>query len=517
MKKWLALLLACCLLVPFLTACPGGETPGTGGGGDDTEGEYLDSLGEFDFGGEEFTVSCFSLFEYEIYAEEGSGEVLDDAIYKRNRKLENRFHVKIVPDVTVATGVNDLESHYAYVQRCMNSSEGPFDAIAMYAYQSGKLIMTGQYYDWRSEIPYCSDSIKAGAEWWPEAINLDSTVNGYQFVAISDLCITSMEMCYTVLFNKNIAEENNVAQGVGVPGTYQTLYEIVDAGAWTYDVMYGIVKDFWQDSATGGTQNQRDEEDVYGLVVGGGTDADAWAFAFNYKYLANDGVMTPDLWSWNVGIVNAISDLRALYTATGTYKNWGDDYTQRTTFFANDHALFNLTTLLELKTDIIHTMESLYGVLPYPKRDANQTAYHTGTLDHYTVLSVPTFVMGEDLERTGVMIEALSAETTNSVVEPYYNLIVTHKNTTDAESVRMIELIMAGRLYDLTTYHYDDIKFASAATDNSSYGLFFRYLISTAPAADIASFWEANRSSLQAQLDDLIAEYETIVPSGAAF
>ena len=44
-------------------------------------------------------------------------------------------------------------------------SEVDYDLIAMFAYQSGKMITQGYYLDWRDHIPYCKDSLKAGADW----------------------------------------------------------------------------------------------------------------------------------------------------------------------------------------------------------------------------------------------------------------------------------------------------------------------------------------------------------------
>lgn len=508
MKRIISLLLLAAVLFTSLAFAGCGDNSGNGGGGGNDGGgdQIIDyGVGEHNYNGDSVKISCFSIFEYEMFAEEDSSEFIDDAIYKRNARVEQAFNMELEPVVSIATGSEDLTTHYNDVLKWMNSGENVFDILAMYAYQAGKLVLRGELFDLRSEhVPYVSTSINNGAAWWPYQINIDCTVNGAQFLAVSDLCLTAMEMVYAVAFNKDMEEDNNIARGFG----YESLYQMVDAGKWTLENFHTIVKDRW-DNAPGSTDG-RDENDTYGLVVGGGTDSDAWAYALGFKYTKNDGEMTPELWDWHGGIVTAIEDLRDLYGANGTWKQWGDQYSKRTEFFANGHAIFNLTTLLELKTDYIHNMESDFGVLPYPKMNEAQQQYKSGTMDHYTMLAISTTIgMGTPLERTCVALEALSVDSNKTVKDQYYNLIVTHKNTTDEESVRMIKLIMDGRTYDLSTYHYEDLKLVSAdgvSNGNLSFGLFFRYLISTT-SADIAGFWTSNVDQLQIQMDNLIADY----------
>lgn len=505
MKKIVAFLLVAAMLfsVIAMTGCPGNGPDGPSTPPGEQIIDY--GVGDHNFGGESVKISCFSIFDYEIYAEEESEEFIDDAVYKRNHRVESAFNVVIEPVVSLATGQQDLETHYTDVLRYMNSGENVFDALAMFAYQAGKLVLRGELFDLRSDyVPYISTSIENKAEWWPEQINLDCTINGHQFLGVSDLCLTAIEMCYAVVFNKDMEADNNIANDLGC----STLYQVVDNNKWTLDTFYRIIKDR-HDEAPGSAEG-KDETDTYGLVGGKGTDADAWAFALGFKYIKNDGELTPELWDWNSSIVTAIENLRNLYSAKGTWQGWGDDYAKRTEFFANGRALFNLTTLLELKSDVIHNMESEFGVLPYPKLNEGQKMYKAGTMDHYTMLALSTTTgVDEILTRTCVVIESLSKDNHLTVKEPYYDLIVTHKNTTDEESVRMIELIMAGRTYDISTYHYEDLKLVSAsgATANLSYGLFFRHLIGSGSTEDIAGFWTSNADQLRIQFEDLIAQY----------
>mgnify|MGYP003307488732 CR=1 FL=1 len=527
MKRTLALLLLLSVLFSassLLSACqtPGGE--GSGGGDGTMDVEFLDNLDAYgdslDFSEyEEFVISFPEHFYYEIYGEEGSNEKLDTLVYNRNRLLESRFGIRIATEGGIAdtAGVG----HYQYVQLALNSGDVTFDAAAMISGQGGKLIFGngGNLLDFRSEIPYVKDSIKAGNEWWPTDINIASTVMGRQFVAVSDFCITAMEMTYAVIFNKNLAKTENVANNLD-PSTYSinaTLYDVVNKNDWTLENMKTIVKGFYKNNPTSGNTSGRDVEDRFGLVGVGITDGDAWAYSLGYNYIINDGVSAPSVWEWDGTQYDAITSLRELYQSVGTWnQSVGSslgDYRARAAFFAQENrVLFQLNNLESLKLDVIHNMEQDFGVLPYPKYNQSQAKHLTGSLDHYSVLAVPytTAWDSERLRLTGAMLEALSAENCNSVKDPYYDEIVTHHNVTDGDSVEMINMIMDGRVYDLGMYHYNDLVFDATSEYDGAFALFFRYLIRN-PEKDIVQYWQSYSLPLQLQMDALVNKYVTIL------
>ena len=519
MKRTLSLLLLLAMLASALSlfACSG--PAGGGGGGGDIEGvEFIDHLDEYgdslDFSScEEFIISYPEHFYYEIYGEESSNEKLDTLVYNRNRLLESRF------GVTIATehGIPDTNGtgHYDYVQLCMNSGDVPFDVASMNAYQAGKLIFggsSGNLLDFRSEVPYVKDSILRGEEWWPKTINLASTVMGRQFVAVSDFSITAIEMAFAVIFNKNLAKSTNVVQGID-PTKYttdSTLYDAVRNNDWTLDIFTSLVKDFWRDNPASGKRGMRDKEDRFGMVAPAWTDADAFAYAFGYNFIINDGVSAPELWDWDGSQYDALVDLRELYYSNGA---WTDTENQhlgnRAAFFAQeDHALFMLNTLGSLKYEVIHTMEQDFGVLPYPKYKREQAKYLTGSIDNYTALAVPytAYWNEQRLRMTGALIEALAAENCNSIKNPYYDEIVTHHNVTDGDSAEMINLIMEGRVYDLAAYHYNELSLTGTA-----FATMFRHLVRERDQ-DIVQFWQSNAGSLEIKLTDLLNNYASIVP-----
>ena len=512
MKKWLALLLACCLLVPFLTACPGGETPGGGGGGGgdgETESDFMDSLGDRDYGGDTFVISALNRYDYEVYAEQDSTEVLDEAVYRRNRKIEDRFRIQLGYDFV--TYVDNM-THLNHIQKIYNSGNDTFDIAMLYVYTSGILVTGSMLYDLRLDIPYVKDSLnnmgdpEKSVPWWSEDINTAFTVNGCQYVGVSDYCITAMNMTYAMVFNKQIDTDNNISKSLG----YESMYDIVRQGDWTIDLMRSMVKDRYQDSTTtGGTVGAVDwETDSFGFVCDTATALDQFAPALNIQYVRNNGEETPELFTMDGRVAQAFGAVYDLFHGPGKGAQafvMSADGQNVPSVFTEGRSFLIALPIHRLSEDAVHDMEDDFGIIPYPKAEG-QSVYYSGTMDNYSVICVLSALVPDRLELVGTMIEALSAETTNSVIEPYYNLVVTHKDTRDPESVEMLRIIMDGRLYDFATLHYTDLYYDSS-TGTVGLGLLMRYSINDR-IADITSFWASVRDQVSARLDDLVYEYE---------
>ena len=527
MKRLISCLLAVCMLLGtlLLVGCPapsdGGTTTTTKpNGGSVTPSEWADTLDtdaiKKELGGKTLTISAFETYDYEIYAEEDSKDALDQLIFKRNQKIEERFGVTINPDITKATGSTDLQSHYDYVIEELRSMQPSFDLIAMMAYQSGKLITQKYYRDWRSAVPYARESLAAGEPWWPADMNKNSTVCGRQFVAISDMSITLVDLSFAILFNESLVDEYNLPEnyGTATDAEYETMYDIVNGNAWTLDAMITMTKDFWVDNDTAGVKGSVDAEDIIGLYNGGGTEIDNFAWSCGFRYIENDGVADPTVWTIPPTFDTMVGSLRSYFSDSNGASLAGLDltYDTRKDAFAAGHILFSTGTLSVLKSPVIKGMEKNYGVLPYPKLNAEQTSYLTGAQDNITVLSVPRYTTGKQLKLAGAMTVALSAETRRSINETYYEMIVKHDSGfVNRAAVDMLDKIMEGRIYDLAIYHFADLRFDSGTT-NATLGLYLRYLMvdATGKTQTAAGLWSSVGTVIEGKMRDLIRAYAEI-------
>ena len=76
----------------------------------------------------------------------------------------------------------------------------------------------------------------------------------------------------------------------------------------------------------------------------------------------------------------------------------------------------------------------------------------------YSTNSIEIPVTASNLERTGAIIEALSAESYYSLTPAYYETVLKTKGARDLESGDMLDVIFASRIYDLAyMYNWGDI------------------------------------------------------------
>ncbi len=531
MKRFLSLLLVLVMLLGtlMLVGCPApdnGDDPNKKDPSGTGEGEWADTLDTAtirkELGGEKLVITCRENFEYEIYAEESSKDALEQMVYKRNKKIEERFGVTIEPLVTKLTGDQDHLTHLNYVQTQINTMNPEFHLIMMMAYQSGKLIMGGNYRDWRSAIPYARDDIKnADSKWWPAEMNTSATVNGRQFVALSDMCITAIDLSYGMVFNDTLMRNENVISKFNeLKGTnYTSIYDVVNAGDWTLDNMIDMTKDFWLDNeADPNGSGSVDEGDVIGMWGGTSTDVDAFAYSLGFTYIVNDGVSDPTIWNIPVTFGTAVEKLYSYFhesrgaTMAGQGKGKAFETSgkveNRNKFFAEGHALFKSASLKDVMSKEIKAMDDDYGIIPYPKYSKSQANYQTGISDNVTVLSVSKYTTGKNLRLAGAITVALSAETNKSINATYYEMIVKHDSGfIDKRSVEMVDKIVQGRVYDLGFYHHKELTW-DESKDNACFAIFMRYLLWTGD--DVSGTWQAMGDVAANSLRSIVKGYQSI-------
>jgi hypothetical protein len=103
-------------------------------------------------------------------------------------------------------------------------------------------------------------------------------------------------------------------------------------------------------------------------------------------------------------------------------------------------------------------MDSDFGILPLPKYDERQENYRS-LVNPYTgvMLGIPKSV--NDLDRTGMILEAISAESRYTLQPAYYDMNLKIKNTRDTDSEAMLDIIYDTRytLYDIAEiYNFGD-------------------------------------------------------------
>ena len=161
--------------------------------------------------------------------------------------------------------------------------------------------------------------------------------------------------------------------------------------------------------------------------------------------------------------------------------------------FMQDKAMFIFSSLGHAVT-IFRYADINYGFLPMPKLNERQENYCSGSND--VPFGIP--VTNTDLDFTGMLIEALSAEGYRTVQPAYFEIALKQKFTSDAESIEILDIISQARVLDFGYLYCGSLplcRFITNLFDPNS------------PSKDFASLYAKNINAEQANVDAIIEAY----------
>ena len=426
MKRTLAIILLLCLASAQL-AC--GDDAGQT---DTTEAEKVSEsttgetypLPEADFGGDTFGILCRTEKKYEIWSDGEDGETLNDAVYERNRNVEERYKIKFECHDTPGSW-SERENFYKVFTGSVLAGEDKFDLVAYYEACAQVPITEGYMLDLK-EIK----SLDFSHDWWYPGYNDTMTVNGKLYSCLGDAAMTTWEYPAVTFFNKNLMDK----YGMEYP------YQAVKDGKWTFDMLCELGKRVSEDLNGDG---KFDENDLYGWITGDGMlRCMPTSFDFPLCVVRNG---KPEL---SVGSEKYYEVYDRVYDVLWN-SDWatvlnGSDDNARTKCFTDGRALFynfDASSVTELRE-----MNDEFGILPYPKYNEAQESYKTVVFDNHSVFCVPK--TAKDPERSGVILEAMGYESMELVTPAYYEVLLHGKVARDDESRDMLDIIRDSFQFD---------------------------------------------------------------------
>ena len=153
-----------------------------------------DNLPEADFGGRDFIVlgSAQEGFGIYIAVDELNGEGVNDAVYKRNLTVEERFGAK-----TVYEGATDYGTVSNLVAKAAQAGDSDsYDLIQYHVVSSSGNAMKSYYLNWY-DIPH----VDFTRNWWSPSNIEDLTVAGKCFLAMGDFALSTVGRSYVMLYD----------------------------------------------------------------------------------------------------------------------------------------------------------------------------------------------------------------------------------------------------------------------------------------------------------------------------
>jgi len=402
-----------------------------GNGHDETPAKILPNLPEgLDLGGVQFRLLLEETEGHDwavsgVMAEAETGAPLNDAAFRRNEYVTNKLNFEIVyttqPVYTLTSGD---------VRRSVQAGTNDFDAVIIRQMEVASLITTGSIIE-LSHVPY----LDFDKPWWDNNIMEQLSIDGRQFAMFGDFIVAANDAIRILMFNKQLHRDLGLSN----------LYELVKEGRWTLDAFYEMSRGASADLTGDGTMGT---EDRYGLLMQRGSVV---------CFMIGTGVNTVsknanDLPYVSIGdersliALNRIHQIMAVPDLVIFDTAFPNEWADLQIAFENGQGLF-FGEVMQLAERMRGT-ELDFGVLPFPKLDEHQANYYS-FVDSWCMNHIVIPVTNDNLEQTGQILEALSAESYYTVRPAYYDIMLTGQFVRDEESVMMLDIILENKLVSL--------------------------------------------------------------------
>ena len=422
----------------------------------DMHGIPVDTL---DFGGKPYRAMTYdgSNFSYYFFADEETGDVMNDAIYERRRNVEEALNVTLQ---------HELKPIYTDVAKSLRTAvqanDDAYDQVLLHCIDGVSTSASAGYLYNLDELPY----LNMDADWWNREQTDALRLGKNTFFAVNDYMIPYPFIIY---FNREIVETLDLTDP----------YEAVQAGTWTLDVFAEMAKASVYDLNGDGTIDYLN--DRMGISA---TDTSKYIsfLPASEQFITgrdSDGrirlAMNTEKTQHVIEVFHDLNTQRVCHIASTNNDPQMQMETGRILFYMNGPD----------ELERLRDCEVEFGFVPYPKWDETQKEYRS--MDFGGLMCVPTTI--GDPEMVGAVMELLAWDSENNVVPTYYNTLLEGKFAQDETAASMLRLI-----FDSICYEVGGNYFGFSGGFNNLF-----YAVSNVAfrnnSSDFASFYAKNEKS----------------------
>jgi hypothetical protein len=362
----------------------------------------------------------------DIYAETLTGEIINDAVYTRNSAIEEKYNLKIVSRQVVDT--------LGEITKANAAADGGVD-LATVALKTFATLATQKALVELHSVPY----MDLDKPWYDknsiECLSIAKKLYG----VCSDYTIMDKDATTAMVFNKMLLGDFKL----------EDPYELVKNGTWTLDKLIEMSSNVSSDL---NGDSVYDDNDRYGLLYQRDTMS---------SFLNGCGGLiaqkdSDDIPVFCLNTDSSIAILNRLYdylydeqTCFHVMKFFDpkpEGFTNgMVRMFQANCALFMWIRIADVEN--LRSMEVDFGILPIPKGSESQDRYYN-SVNPWVGSAVVVPKCSPNLDKTGIFIEAISAESRYTLQPVYYEKVLTGKIARDNESEDMLDIIFGTRVYD---------------------------------------------------------------------
>lgn len=434
-----------------------------------TAPEYV--FADIDCGGDNFTVlnatTTWGFYAYMDF-ETQTGESLDDAVYERNRFVEEKYNMKleIVED--------DIDKNYEKYRSSILAGDDTYDTAYIRCDRIASFIADGYLTNLLDNT-----GIQLDKPWWDQTVTEKSLIGDKKklYFASNDFSLVGFDGTLCCYFNEDMLDD----LGLDKP------YDLVRQGKWTIDRL----KEYTSAAANlnGDTSFKWDENGnaIYGLASYEDC-VNGFITGSGENYITVDASGQPKLLANAEHFYNVIDKAFSIIGTEGEFLFMnGSGNSHYEMIFKNGRSLF---TIAEIKASSKYRdMNATFGIVPIPKYDEAQDRYYSHRTHVCLTMSIPVTNAAPD--RTGAILDTFAYLSNRDILPIYYNVKVAQKGLRNDDSIEMLGIISESRGFDIGEgYGWTEDLSAKVNT----------MLVST-KKNNVASLVDSNRSKIEESIN----------------
>ena len=358
---------------------------------------------------------------------EVSGDIILNAVYRRNSQVENAlgvtFRVELASDSDVFA-VGDK------IKALVRAGDHTYDIVTLPGYTQAEYVLEGDFHNLLNV-----ENLNLDKLYWTQGFNSVMSNGSQQYMASGAFSISMIRNMYITIYNKSIFEARNLPD----------LYELAMNGEWTAAKQIELIKGLYNDENGDGA---RDKDDFYGFVSGTCTSVDPYWVSFNIPFIevsSGEYVMNIN----NEKLVDALQIIIDLIKNNGdTWNNGGSgdiDGSHSTTAikkFSERGCAMTTTTIFMIESQLTQSgFTDDYGIVPIPKFNEEQQDYYTHTQDQLTLMGIVSTADAGALPMLGAVMDQISYFSYKEIFPAYYETALSYKYLQNYESKIMLDKI----------------------------------------------------------------------------
>ncbi len=446
MKKIALILALILMLTPLLVSCNKTDedvtTPVETKKEDTNTSEYsIDDLPQIDMNNDEFRTYSGKNSSGTTYYDYETGDLMNDAVYQRKVAIEEKFNVQMEGDNST------LDNPAGEIKRFILSDDSTYDIFNGKQDQTmTEMILDGYFIDW-NELEY----VDYTKPYWNTSLAETVNFSGKVYFMAGDYSLSTYNATNVIMFNKELFDD------LDIDYPWQDVYDYT----WTIDKLIEISKQGYSD--LNGSTQWENEEDRTGFAGWYWEMHPALYFGMGGQTVITDEDNLPVLNLGTERTVKILDKMIELFDGVNAW-SYGTNYGTHNKAFEDGRLLMRDTMLYWLEMN--RGLEFEASIVPYPMLDEDQGRYYSRSGPSFSsCVYVP--ITNEQLDETGIILEAMAIEGYNRVRPVYYDITLDLKSTSDPETRDMVDIVLETAIYQNETMltPYDMAKIVASKTN----------------------------------------------------